>query len=195
MCCPKASSEFATSDFCQIDSAPLDCLYAGSCWQQVRRHSPHRQTPARVHPLGTAHAAALLWSWRRDSPPQKSRGAVTSIPHNAAASCDPAMCAQHARGLVCSEASCQSKQRLDRTLPPEHTITVVPLQRRLPPWCLPVAESTAGLAVPMQPSIPIAAASAANASGFLQVSLSKTPRLAAHVFAPVFVHRGVSDEG
>ena len=39
--------------------------------------------------------------------------------------------------------------------------------------------------VPKQPRIAIAAASAANASGFLLVSLSKMPRLGLHVFAPI----------
>jgi hypothetical protein len=96
---------------------------------------------------------------------------------------------------VCSEASWQSKQRLDRPLPMEHIITVVAIQRRFPPSRLRVAEPTSGLAVPKQPSIPIGAASAANASGFLQVSLSKTPRLEVRTFAPVVVRRGVSDEG
>ena len=38
--------------------------------------------------------------------------------------------------------------------------------------------------VPKQPPIPIGAASAANASGFLLVSLSKMPRLDPNVFAP-----------
>jgi hypothetical protein len=42
---------------------------------------------------------------------------------------------------------------------------------------------------------PHTAGSAANASGFLLVSLSKTPWLGVHVFAPVLVRRGVSDQG
>ena len=42
---------------------------------------------------------------------------------------------------------------------------------------------------------PHSAASAANASGFLLVSLSKTPRPDFHVSAPALYRRGVSDEG
>jgi len=49
--------------------------------------------------------------------------------------------------------------------------------------------------VPNLRSNPVGAMSAAKASGFLLVSLSKTPRLAVRVFAPAVIRRGVSDQG
>ena len=191
MCCRKAMCGFVTSGFWQIDPALLNWPWVGSYWQWAPR-SRSLHVPTNAHRPGTAPIAAPPWSYARDSPPRNSRGAATSIRPNAATSCGPATCLWHASGLVCPLAVHSVTHRHNDARPRFAFITFRTMH---PCFRRPSAGPRPGSAVPKRPSIPIAAASAANASGFLLVSLSKTPRSGVHVFAPAVVRRGVSDQG
>jgi hypothetical protein len=134
------------------------------------------------------------WLSFRDSAQRNSPDATISTPRNGTIRSGQTRCADHAGAEVCPDiarsAPCSSHRRFGLVL----NLLFRRLRTR-PVLHLPcAAHSSPVLPVPNRHSNPIAAASAANASGFLLVCLSKTPRPEVYVFAPTVVCRGVSDQ-
>ena len=176
MSCPRASFGSATTVSSPIGFAPRNSRYAGSCW---RWKNPNRDHLPREKASSIWHCprcrTAMVVAQRLTA--AEISGAATSMLRRATIICDLSTCGQHANVPVCSQLGHRNSQRFNRRVARKLDIPAARLPTQLAAECSRLAAPSSALQVPSRGSIPIAAASAANTSGFLQVSLSKTPRL------------------
>jgi hypothetical protein len=174
MSSPADSFESATSDSWRTAIVEPYFPFAASCWRWCL--SRCLQPLWTIHRPGIVRGVARRWLSFRDSAQRNSPDATISIPRNGTIRSGQARCVDHAGAEVCTDiahsASCSSHRRFG--LIPNHLFTRLRTRSVLDLPC--AAHSSPVLPIPNRHSNPIAAASAANANGFLLVCLSKTPR-------------------